>query len=170
MAVSLVMPARPLRISIASGLVVVAPRVFPGSTEVTPLNDAKMLTVSDPAASDVFGRSVALSAHTAIVGVDSEDAGGIDAGAAYDFDLLLPKPAPSFTPTATITPTPTVPPPVGGISLDSHLRALPLETASPDSSPWGVVVGTVAAACLVAVGGVAWYARRHVGGEGARWW
>ena len=61
MAVSLVMPARSLRISLASGLVVVAPRAFPGSTELTPLNEAKMLTVYDPAANDVFGRSVAFS-------------------------------------------------------------------------------------------------------------
>ena len=131
--------------------------------------EVKKLTASDAQAGDEFGVSVAVGGDTAIIGAPLDDAGGIEAGAAYDFALLLPKPAPSFTPTATITPIPTVPPPVGGISLDSDLRALPLETASPDSSPWGVVVGTVAVACLVAVGGAAWYARRHGGGEGARW-
>ena len=52
-------------------------------------------------------------------------------------------------------------PSVGGISLDSDLRPLPLETTNPDSSPWGVAVGIVSAASLLAVGGAAWYARQR---------
>ena len=64
-------------------------------------------------------------------------------------------------PTDTPTPTVTPPPPVGGISLDSDVRSLPLETAGPDSSPWGIAVALVAAASLVAAGGAAWYARRR---------
>ena len=58
-------------------------------------------------------------------------------------------------------PTPTLPPGVGGIAFDSDLRALPLETGNPEGSPWGVAVGIVAAASLLAVGGAAWWARRR---------
>ena len=58
-----------------------------------------------------------------------------------------------------VCPTPT-PGPVGGISLDSDLRPLPLETAQP-STPPRAVVGIAAAACLLALGGAAWYARRQ---------
>ena len=53
------------------------------------------------------------------------------------------------------------PPAVGGIALDADLRSLPLETAGPTGSPWGVAVAVVAAASLVAVGGAAWYARQR---------
>ena len=51
--------------------------------------------------------------------------------------------------------------PVGGISLDSGLRPLPLATANPGSPPWAVLVGIVGAACLLALGGGAWYARQR---------
>ena len=53
------------------------------------------------------------------------------------------------------------PPAVGGVPLDSGLRPLPLETANSDRS-LGVMVRFVAAACLVALCGAAWYARRSV--------
>ena len=50
---------------------------------------------------------------------------------------------------------------VGGISLDSELRPLPLETtAGSGSSPWAIAAG-VAAVCLAAAAGAAWYARRR---------
>ena len=121
--------------------------------------EVKKLTASDGQASDSFAISVAVSGDTAVVGAFGEDAGGDNAGAAYVFDLLLSKPTATVTATATITPTP--PPPVGGISQDSELRALPLETTDPVRSPWGVVVGIVAAVCLLAAAGAAWYARRR---------
>ena len=119
--------------------------------------EENQLTASD-GPGDFFGSSVAASGDTALVGAWGEDAGGSGAGAAYVFDLLLIKP--TATPTATPTPCPSGGCPVGGISLDSDLRSLPLETASPASSPWGVAVALVAAASLVG-GGAAWYARRR---------
>ena len=98
-----------------------------------------------------FGRSAAISANTAVVGARS---------AGYVFDLLELKP--TLTPTPTVTPTPTkTPGPVGGIALDSDLRALPLETTGPDSPPWGIALMIVAAVCLVAAAGAATYTRRH---------
>ena len=45
----------------------------------------KKLTASDAQAGDVFGRSVAVSGDTAVVGASGEDAGGDFAGAAYVF-------------------------------------------------------------------------------------
>ena len=122
------------------------------------------LTASDADGRDRFGWSVAISGETAVVGALFEDAGGTDAGAAYVFDLLLLKPTPTvtLTPTVTPTPTPTLLPGVGGIALNSDLRALPLETASAGSSPWFAIIATIAAiASAAAVGGAAWYARRR---------
>ena len=104
------------------------------------------LTASDAQASDFFGITVAVSSNTAVVGANLEDAGGPEAGDASMFDLLIPKP----TPTVSLL--------VGGISLDSDLRPLPLETSQPDSSPWAVVA-FAAAVFLLALGGVARYAR-----------
>ena len=66
--------------------------------------EVKKLTASDAEAGDLFGRSVAVSGDTAVVGAYQEDSGGVAAGAAYVFDLL-PKPTPTTTPTATPTPT-----------------------------------------------------------------
>ncbi|MDA0243450.1 MAG: hypothetical protein OT477_08545 [Chloroflexi bacterium] len=43
------------------------------------------LTASDPAASDEFGRFVAVSGDTAVIGVIGDDDGGIDSGSAYVF-------------------------------------------------------------------------------------
>ncbi len=125
------------------------------------------LTASDAQPLDYFARSVTLSGDVAIMGAPG-------AGAAYVFDLGPSEPTPTITPTATTTPTPCptgkvpadggcgTPVPVGGISLDSDLQPLPLETSEPGTSPWGVAVGIIAAASLIAVGGAAWYARRRV--------
>ncbi len=52
------------------------------------------LTASDAHFSDEFGGSVAVNGDTAVIGERGEDAGGSNAGAAYVFDLLLPKPLP----------------------------------------------------------------------------
>ncbi len=57
--------------------------------------------------------------------------------------------------------SPTTPVPVGGISLDSDLRPLPLETTNPDSLTWSVAVGIVAAG-IISLGGAAWYARKRL--------
>ena len=51
---------------------------------------------------------------------------------------------------------------VGGISLESELQSLPLETGDPSSSSWSLAIGFVVAAGLAAVGGAAWYARRRL--------
>ncbi len=128
--------------------------------------EVKKLLASDAEAGDWFGSGVAVSGDTAVVGARSEDAGGNSAGAAYVFDLLQPKPTPTSasTATSTVTATPTHTPPaaVGGISLDSDLRSLPLETADSGSSPWGVAAGIAAAAGLLAAGGGALWVRRRV--------
>ncbi len=83
-----------------------------------------------------------------------------------------PTPTPTPTPTATPTPTPTgtptstatPPPPVGGISVGPELGALPLETADSSGNYTGVLAGVSAAitAGAVALGGVAWFARRRL--------
>ena len=70
--------------------------------------EVKKLTASDAQAGDRFGWSVAVSGDAAVVGATREDSGGYRAGAAYGFDLLLPKSTPA--PTATITPQPTITP------------------------------------------------------------
>ena len=57
--------------------------------------EVKKLTASDAQDFDEFGESVAVSGDTAVVGAFFEDAGGEDAGAAYVFDLLQPKPTPT---------------------------------------------------------------------------
>ena len=48
--------------------------------------EVKKLTASDAEAGDHFGKSVAISGDTVLVGADLEDAGGTDAGAAYVFE------------------------------------------------------------------------------------
>ena len=72
--------------------------------------EANKLTASDAETGDRLGR-VAVSGDTAIAGAHGEDAGGADAGAAYIFDLLQPKPTP--------TPTPTPKPPDGDTDGDT---------------------------------------------------
>ena len=70
--------------------------------------EVRKLAASDAELFDRFGTGVALSGDTAIVGAYSEDTGGADAGAAYVFEQLQPKPTPTTTPTPTVTPTPTI--------------------------------------------------------------
>ena len=55
--------------------------------------EVKKLTASDARDGDYFGGSVAVSGDTAVVGARFEDAAATNAGAAYVFDLLQPKPA-----------------------------------------------------------------------------
>ena len=131
--------ARLCRILLALGLLVLAALALPGGTEAASFNEIKKLLASDAEAFDIFGVSVAVSGNTAVVGAWHEDAGGSNAGAAYVFDPLLPKP-------------------IGGISLDLALRPLALETSGSASSPWAVVVGIASVAFLLALGGAAWYA------------
>ncbi|MCH7489034.1 MAG: FG-GAP repeat protein, partial [Chloroflexi bacterium] len=125
--------------------------------------EVRKLTASDAQSGDNFGIRVAVSGDTAVLGAVREDAEGENAGAAYVFDLLQAKPTHTATSTSTATPTitPTPPPPIGGIALDSDLRALPLETAGRGGAPWAIEVWIVAAASLVAAGVAAWYARRR---------
>lgn len=69
---------------------------------------------------------------------------------------------PSLTPTATATPSGT-PRPVGGISIDPDLSALPLEASdSPELDPilWAVAAVSAIAVVLV-LAGFAWYVRRR---------
>ena len=121
--------------------------------------EVKKLTASDAQAVDAFGTSVAASGDTAVVGADIEDTVANNAGAAYVFDLLLPKP--------TATPRPTSgPKPVGGIALDADLRPLALETGGPSGSTWGIALAIVAAVSLIAVGGAVVYVRRRAGDLG----
>ena len=49
---------------------------------------------------------------------------------------------------------------VGGITLDSDVRALPLEARDSGSSQWGIAIGMMTAGCL-ALGGAALYARKR---------
>lgn len=62
----------------------------------------------------------------------------------------------------SLTSTEASPESVGGIALDSDLQSVPLETTNPDGAHWGIVVGILAAASLLAVIGAAWYARRRL--------
>ena len=123
--------------------------------------EVKKLTATDAGAGDNLGISVAVSGGTALSGALFEDAGGDDAGAAYVFDLLLPKPTATPGPTATRGPKP-----VGGIALDADLRPLALETGGPSGSTWGIALAIVAAVSLIAVGGAVVYVRRRAGGLG----
>ena len=66
--------------------------------------EVKKLLASDAGAGDLFGYSVAVNGDTTVVGAPFEAAGASFAGAAYVFDLLLPKPTPSITPTPTASP------------------------------------------------------------------
>ncbi|MCA9249557.1 MAG: FG-GAP repeat protein, partial [Phycisphaerales bacterium] len=47
------------------------------------------LTATDAGTNDSFGRSVALSGDTAVIGADRDDDGGTDSGSAYVFDVSL---------------------------------------------------------------------------------
>ena len=71
------------RLAILVVVAMVLALALPDSAAAT-LNEVKLLA-SDAETGDVFGWSVAVSGDTAIVGARREDAGGIDAGAAYIF-------------------------------------------------------------------------------------
>ena len=91
--------------------------------------EVKKLTASDAEAGDGFGVGVAVSGDTAVVGAFAEGAGGSFAGAAYVFDLLLPKPTPTpcspeGCPTATPTITPTPAPLPGDATCDGRVDSI----------------------------------------------
>ncbi|MGF1633883.1 MAG: FG-GAP repeat protein [Phycisphaerae bacterium] len=68
--------------------------VAPASTSIAPL--LAKLTAADGAAFDNFGRSVALDGGLALIGASHDgNAGGLEAGAAYVFDVsaFIPEPA-----------------------------------------------------------------------------
>ena len=52
----------------------------------TPVSLTDKLTASNGAVDDFFGRSVAISGSTAIVGADGDDDDGPESGSAYQFD------------------------------------------------------------------------------------
>ena len=133
--------------------------------------EVQQLLASDAEAGDSFGVGVAVSGDTAIVGATGEDAGGSNAGAAYVFDLLLPKPTPTTTntpmptdtPAATDTPAPTEthgPSPTAGVQPTVAPPDTGADRGDRDSGNAGVLAGVVAAGA-VALGGAAWYARRR---------
>ena len=118
--------------------------------------EVKKLTASDAEAFDQFGGSVAVSGDTAVVGANSEDAGGKQAGAAYVFQQ----------PPATPAPPPT--PPVGGIALDPDLSALAGAAKGGTLQNLTVLLLLLGAgAGAFALAGVAWFMRRRLGGRRA---
>ena len=75
------------------GIAVALAIALPDTTQATSLHEVKKLIASDAQAFAWFGTSVAVSGDTAVVGARFEDAAATNAGAAYVFDLLQPKPA-----------------------------------------------------------------------------
>ena len=73
------------RLAILVGLAMALAVTLPDSTAATPFSEVKKLTTFDAEAGDLFGKSVAISGDTAIVGAWKEDAGGANAGAVYVF-------------------------------------------------------------------------------------
>ena len=71
------------KVFMLAGLVVGLALALPDTTEATSFNEVKKLTAVGAQSGDFFGRSVAVSEDTAVVGADGEDAGGFNAGAAY---------------------------------------------------------------------------------------
>ena len=117
--------------------------------------EVKKITASDAEAADGFGSSVAVSGDTVVVGAESEDAGGVQAGAAYIFSA----------PMAAATPTEAVPlpSPVGGIAVEPDRGALGLETAESSSDDAAAIARLFAAAAagIAILGGVAWLERKR---------
>ena len=68
--------ARPLRILLALGLLVLATLASPGSIEAASFNELTKLTASDAQAGDQFAISVAVSGDTAVVGAYLDDVRG----------------------------------------------------------------------------------------------
>ena len=102
---------------------------------------AKKLTASDAENNDRFGRSVAVSGDTAVVGANLEDGAGVDRGAAYVFEPLA----------------------VGGIAELPDVARTPLEAPESSGTSVGVVASIAAAIAAggMASGGTACYARRR---------
>ena len=101
--------------------------------------EVEKFTASDTEAGDFFGFSVAVSGEVAVVGAVAEDAGGLNAGAAYVFQSMG----------------------VGGIAEPPDVA----ESASASSSPpYAALAGAGVSGAVLLMAG-AWYAmrRRRVG-------
>jgi len=101
--------------------------------------EVEKFTASDTEAGDFFGFSVAVSGEVAVVGAVAEDAGGLNAGAAYVFQSMS----------------------VGGIAEYPSLEAEPVDESAHGSSLAyaGLAGAGVSGAVLLMAG--AWYARRR---------
>ncbi|MCI0855868.1 MAG: FG-GAP repeat protein [Chloroflexi bacterium] len=88
------------------------------------------LTASDAQDGDDFGRSVAVSGDTVLTGANSESG---RKGAAYVFELQIPKPTPTETPTPSDTPTPTDTPTATPCAPEGCPTATP--TPTPGGAP-----------------------------------
>ena len=113
--------------------------------------EVKKLTASDAEADDGFASSVAVSGDTAVAGAESEDARGIQAGAAYVFGATMA----TATPTEAPVPPPT---PVGGLAVEPDLSALGLDAAEASGvDAWATALVVAAAAAGTAMlGGAVW--------------
>ncbi len=60
---------------------------YTATTQAAPFDTETKITAADAAADDWFGRSVAISGNTALVGARRDDDGGSDSGSAYLFDV-----------------------------------------------------------------------------------
>ncbi len=118
------------------------------------------LTASDAQAGDHFGLRVAFSGNTALVATLHKPAPGGGKGAAWVFQHAPHTVTPTPSITLTLTPTRT-PQPVGGIPLDSHLRAAPLTTEQAGSPTWPVAIAVAAAATALAASTATLYLQRR---------
>ena len=141
----------------AGGILAGAAYVFQRDKDgVDNWGEMSKLTASDAQAIDGFGRAVALSGDTAIVGAVWHDAAADLAGAAYILDLQQTKPTPKPTPTEQ----PLV---VGGLVQDDDSALRPLKSPESPRRIYGVLVWAISAgAGVVALGSAAWWARRRV--------
>ena len=73
------------RLAVPIGLAIALVIALVTASEAAPSFEVKKLRASDGQAGDAFGRSVAVSGDTAVVGAVFEDARGTDAGAVYVF-------------------------------------------------------------------------------------
>ena len=109
--------------------------------------EVSKLTASDAEGNDIFGVSVAVTNADAVVGAYFES--GL-AGAAYTYDLLRTKP------------TKPAPLPVGGISIDSDVRPLPVGTPQSSGRAWFLAL-IATTTWLAALGGAGLWARGRLG-------
>ena len=63
------------------------------TTQAAPFDTETKLTAADAAAYDWFGRSVAISGNTALVGAVNDDDDGDASGSAYLFENVVPEPS-----------------------------------------------------------------------------